>query len=245
MQRINKKISTPVAIFIIGVALIGAGFFVMLFLQLQMMKQVDISGPLNEDGTVTNFQSSLTPQEIDSLFDDLSIVAPGFLTNAQKPQLEAIVFADLTEDSLSGRFLTSTIPELQETYGDSIRFWYVHSVLPYRDLAYLTEAIDVTNCIADQDSVWSYMNELVENGGKRAAFYPVGDTAAFEQCLADFTQQEQIKAANQEMMATYGIRGVPMTIFVSPKQKKSLSVIGALSAPELGESVDALLELKE
>lgn len=99
--------------------------------------------------------------------------------------------------SFCGRFANETLPLLQETYGDYIRF-------VYRDMPIIGGQISVDaaiagNCAHAQDNFWGFHNLIFQNAGARSrdAFVSFADelgldTELFAACLDDRAMSEEV-----------------------------------------------------
>ncbi|MCU0476371.1 MAG: DsbA family protein [Anaerolineae bacterium] len=96
-----------------------------------------------------------------------------------------------------GRFATQTLPQLQEVYGDKVRF-------VYRDMPIIggqasLDAAIAANCAHEQGQFWEFHNLIFENNAARdrAAFVGFAtelglDVAAYETCLDDPAQRNEV-----------------------------------------------------
>lgn len=99
--------------------------------------------------------------------------------------------------SFCGRFANETLPRLQETYGDYIRF-------VYRDMPIIGGQISVDaaiagNCAHAQDNFWGFHNLVFQNTAARSRDAYIGfaeelglDTEAFTTCLDDRAMSEEV-----------------------------------------------------
>jgi protein-disulfide isomerase len=142
-----------------------------------------------------------------------------------------------------GRFAKETLPQLIETYGDSIRFVYRDFPI-FGDLS--VRAAVAAECAHDQGAFWDYHNGLFDNASQISdGFFPQLaeqlelDLETFNTCLKDQAKYDEV-FADQEAAQGIGPMGTP-TFFVNGKP-----VIGAQPYPAFATAIDeALLALEE
>ncbi len=114
-----------------------------------------------------------------------------------------------------GRWAQETLPLIQEKYIDTgqVRMAYVHFPILGADSMTAAEA---TECAAQQDRFWDYHNLLYANQGIGFTFDNLTrlagtlelDTAAFENCLANFTDRASLED-DIRLSQLMGVRGTP------------------------------------
>lgn len=169
-----------------------------------------------------------------SIIGDYEALKKGYPSNNQNPEVEVFVFADVTEGSFSGKILKDHIDFLINYYPQA-RVWYLHTVLPYRDMANERAWMSRLECIAAQGKIWENMPTLAEYAQTQNLenfTYALTDYQQFSRCVADLEKKtdylnEQI-LASQARMSSYAVTGIPTIMFVSPTTNKTVTVVGAI-----------------
>ncbi len=169
----------------------------------------------------------------------------GYPSSKENLGYEVFLFADLTEDSFSGQMLTQNVNFLFKNY-PQMRVWYLHTVLPYRENPNLKGAIGVLKCLNDQDSVWKNMDDLVKEKGRHNYIYQLENQETYTRCITEINQNDQYfqeKIINsQELMAKYGISGIPSIIVVSENNPSiGNRIIGALPRDEFVQRIEEII----
>ncbi|MBC8099429.1 MAG: thioredoxin domain-containing protein [Armatimonadetes bacterium] len=111
------------------------------------------------------------------------------------------------------RFANNTLPQILETYGDSVR--YVYRDMPIIGEQLSVEAAVAAECANEQGKFWEFHNILFANPEARTPEAYVGfatelslDTTAFSVCMADKTMSDEVMLDLLDGQAL-GIRGTP------------------------------------
>ncbi len=170
----------------------------------------------------------------------------GYHNVVDNPDMEVFIFADLTEESLSGRLLVENIDYLLKRYPQRIRVWYLHTILGYRDVLATRQVFGVLKCLSDQQAVWANMGQLVIEKGQAKINYQVQDHSKYDQCAQTISQDplvfEQQTQDSQRLMAKYGILGIPTVIFVNNKNPtEGTKIVGALPLATFQDQVKDIM----
>lgn len=111
------------------------------------------------------------------------------------------------------RFATETLPKIQETYGDQIR--YVYRDMPIIGGNVSVESAIAAECAEDQGKFWEFHNLLFNNTQARSQEAYVNfatelglDTDVFTECLSDKTKSDEVLLDLLDGQAQ-DIRGTP------------------------------------
>lgn len=148
-----------------------------------------------------------TPQLVPATVDDDPAKGP------EDAAVTVIEFSDF-QCPFCSRFYAQTLPQLNENYGDRIRFVFrdfpLTSIHPFAQ-----KAAEAAECADDQDAFWGYHDLLFENQSaldidslKGYASSLELDTATFDECLDSGKYAAEVEKDVQDGVAA-GVRGTP------------------------------------
>jgi hypothetical protein len=181
--------------------------------------------------------------------ENLEALKVGFPSESTNPELELFVFADLTEEGFSGRILTQAIPLVRAEYGERVRVWYLHTVLPYRENSNLLSSIGTLKCLADKNSVWTNMENLVNQQGSHDFIYDLpefSDQEDYIRCITEINGQDEYVSQRikltRDLMQRYTIGGVPTVLAVHNQNPDiAVPIVGALPSDIFLQKIEDLL----
>jgi len=173
---------------------------------------------LNMPETVAAQDSAFSAIQIDpQTVTDLKKV--GLPTTREQKAVDVFVLADASEKGFSGLALTSQIQELMRRFPNDIRVWYIHVVLPYRDVR--SDVLVSSGCLADQQAFWPNIAPYVENDAKPfppLGQYPgIGNPEQYGRCVTEGNGLD-LSAEKKErlrLLSGVGATGIPSAIFIN------------------------------
>jgi protein-disulfide isomerase len=148
-----------------------------------------------------------TPELVPATVDDDPAWGP------EDAAVTVIEFSDF-QCAFCARFYAETLPQLNENYGDRIRFVFrdfpLTSIHPFA-----VKAAEAAECADDQEAFWEYHDLLFENQSaldvdslKGYAADAGLDTEAFDECLDSGKYTSEVANDLQDGVAA-GVRGTP------------------------------------
>jgi len=156
--------------------------------------------------------------------------------NAESP-IKIVEFSDF-QCPFCYRFWQTTLPQLMESYGDKVAFYYRHFPLSFHPAA--EPAAIASYCADQQGAFWAYHDKLFENHDRLAQegtseeFYvslaeELGlDVDAFRECMNSTEAKDYVKE-DYNAGLTYGVQGTPTFFIVVDKSIPKDKVVEAFS----------------
>lgn len=211
------------------------------------------SPKLYRDGKVEIIEENIT---IDDTINgtliklpDLNQIRLNAPAGSNAPAHEVFIFGDFTEDGFSKRALT-TYPDAFLQADPSLRLWYVHTVLDYRNKEYQRPAITSLRCLSEQSQLWNNMKELTVSYGRFDGNYTGINRETFDACAStvnnDAAYINRVVTESQERMPYFDFDGIPTTLFVSTEDpSRGIVIPGAVPVDILVNNLPAIFKKLE